>query len=309
MCGIAGYLNLRAGEPPSEEMLRRMLAMIRHRGPDQFGIYLDDQIGLGNARLSIVDLAAGQQPITTEDSRYWIVYNGEIFNHAELREELLARGHRFETHCDTEVVLHYFEQEGPACLRRFNGQFGVAIWDSHKRELFLARDRVGVRPLFYAIRDGVLIFGSEIKALAAHPAVSLALDPLSLDQIFTGWSCLPPRTAFKDIQQLPPGHYAMVSEQRGLQLHQWWQPDFSRSADLQIGTSVVSEPSPAATPSLHYSGSGDSPPRPRNGGEGAPSDADYLDELRHLLTDATRLRLLADVPVGADTAFPCIVAI
>jgi len=201
--------------------------MIRHRGPDQFGIYLDDHVGLGNARLSIVDLGGGQQPITNEDRRFWIVYNGEIFNHAELREELLARGHRFETHYDTEVFLHYYEQEGPACLRRFNGQFGVAIWDSLKRELFLARDRVGVRPIYYTFREGAFIFGSEIKALSAHPAVALELDPLALDQTFTGWSCLPPRSPFAGVQQLPPGHCALVSAERSVQVHAWWRPDFS----------------------------------------------------------------------------------
>ena len=277
MCGIAGFLNFRAKEPPSEDLLRRMLAMIRHRGPDQFGIFLDDHVGLGNARLSIIDLAAGQQPITTEDGRFWIVYNGEIFNHAELRAELIDRGHRFETHCDTEVFLHYYEQEGPACLSRFNGQFGVAIWDSQKRELFLARDRVGVRPLHYAVRAGVFVFGSEIKAIAVHPAVQLELDALSLDQIFTGWSCLAPRTAFADIQQIPAGHYAFVSSERGVQLHSWWQPDFSRRADC---------------PNTSVHGGRGSVARPR-------SDGQYLDELRRLLTDATRLRLLADVPVGA----------
>jgi asparagine synthase (glutamine-hydrolysing) len=291
MCGIAGYLNLRASEPPSEALLRRMLAMIRHRGPDQFGLYLDDHIGLGNARLSIIDLGGGQQPITTGAGRFWIVYNGEIFNHAELRGELLARGHRFETHCDTEVFLHYYEEEGPACLRRFNGQFGVAIWDALKRELFLARDRVRVRPLFYTLREGALIFGSEVKALAAHPAVSLALDPLALDQIFTGWSCLPPRSPFVGIEQLPPGHFALVNAERGLQLHRWWQPDFGGIADLPVTPSASTtspparSPSTPATPPLHHSTT--------------PSDAAYLAELRHLLTDATRLRLLADVPVGA----------
>ena len=171
MCGIAGYLNLRNDEPPSELMLRQMLAMIRHRGPDQFGIYLADGIGMGNARLSIVDLASGQQPIATEDERFWIVYNGEIFNHRELRSELETKGHRFETHCDTEVFLHLYEQEGPACLRRLNGQFSVAIWDSLERELFIARDRLGIRPLFYHLRDDVFVFGSEVKALAVHPAV------------------------------------------------------------------------------------------------------------------------------------------
>ena len=266
MCGIAGYLNLRDGKPPSELLLRHMLAMLRHRGPDQFGIYLGDGVGMGNARLSIVDLAFGQQPIATEDERFWIVYNGEIFNHLQLRLELEAKGHHFETNCDTEVFLHLYEQEGPACLRRLNGQFGVAIWDSLKRELFIARDRLGIRPLFYHLRDDAFIFGSEIKALAAHPAVNLEVDPAALDQIFTGWSCLPPRTPLQGIHQLPPGHFALISAS-GLRVERYWELTFadSRSEDLDV----------------------------------SDSETELLDTFRELLADSTRLRLLADVPVGA----------
>ena len=266
MCGIAGYLNLRKNEAPSELMLRQMLAMIRHRGPDQFGIYLGDGIGMGNARLSIVDLASGQQPIATEDERFWIVYNGEIFNHRELRIELEAKGHRFETHCDTEVFLHLYEQEGPVCLRRLNGQFSVAIWDSLERELFIARDRLGIRPLFYHLRDDVFVFGSEVKALAVHPAVQLEIDPVAFDQIFTGWSCLPPRTAFQGIHQLAPGHFALINE-NGIRIKRYWQPAFagSQSEDLNV----------------------------------PDFETELLETLGELLSDSTRLRLLADVPVGA----------
>jgi asparagine synthase (glutamine-hydrolysing) len=269
MCGIAGSLNLRRGEPPSERMLRQMLAMIRHRGPDQFGIYLGDGIGMGNARLSIVDLASGQQPIATEDERFWIVYNGEIFNHRELRSELEEKGHRFQTHCDTEVFLHLYEQEGPACLRRLNGQFGVAIWDSLERELFIARDRLGIRPLFYNLRNDVFTFGSEVKALAVHPSVDLEIDPIALDQIFTGWSCLAPRTAFRDIHQLAPGHFALINK-NGIRLRRYWQPTFSSTQNDKL---VLS---------------GDS-----------SSGATSLKILEELLADSTRLRLIADVPVGA----------
>ena len=265
MCGIAGYLNLREEEPPSEALLRQMLAMIRHRGPDQFGIYLAGGIGMGNARLSIVDLASGQQPIATEDERFWIVYNGEIFNHRELRKELEEKGHRFETHCDTEVFLHLYEQEGPACLRRLNGQFSVAIWDSLERELFIARDRLGIRPLFYHLRDGLFTFGSEVKALAVHPSVELEIDPLALDQIFTGWSCLAPRTVFQDIHQLAPGHFALIDKD-GIRVKRYWQPAFAVTQDA----------------------SGDS-----------SSESGSLEKLGELLADSTRLRLLADVPVGA----------
>lgn len=268
MCGIVGCLKRRGSEPPSELLLRRMLAMIRHRGPDQFGIYLDDVIAMGNARLSIVDLLSGQQPISTEDERFWIVYNGEIFNHHELRRELEAKGHRFETNCDTEVLLHLYEEEGPACLQRLNGQFAVAIWDSLERELFIARDRLGIRPLFYCRHGDVFVFGSEIKALAVHPAIELQIDPAALDQIFTVWSCLPPKTAFLGINQLPAGHYALFDES-GLRVRCYWSPAFT---DVKKSSDDLS---------------------------GSSSDAEVLETLRELLADSTRLRLLADVPVGA----------
>ena len=167
MCGIVGVCDLGGARPVEEATLRSMLGTIRHRGPDQFGIYLDDHVGLGNARLSIIDLSTGQQPISNEDGSLWIVFNGEVFNHPELRLELERRGHRFSTTCDTEVVLHAYEEYGPDCLSRFNGQFAIAIWDSRDRSLFLARDRLGVRPLFYTEADGALVFGSEIKAILA----------------------------------------------------------------------------------------------------------------------------------------------
>lgn len=265
MCGIAGYLNLREGEPPSAMVLRQMLAMIRHRGPDQFGIYLDDEIGMGNARLSIVDLACGQQPMGTEDNRFWIVYNGEIFNHHELKKELEALGHRFATNCDTEVFLYLYVAYGPRCLSRINGQFAVAIWDSVERRLFLARDRHGVRPLFYHEGERAMVFGSEIKAMAGHPAIRLELDPVALDQVFTGWSCLPPQTAFVGIRQLPAGHFAIFGRE-GSRVERYWDP-----------AHAVNHP----------------------GGKDRRSASDLLVNLEELLSDATRLRLLADVPVGA----------
>src|SRR5512136_2574660 len=153
MCGIVGTLNLTEAAPIQEATLRQMLAMLRHRGPDQFGIYLDSQVGLGNARLSIIDLSSGQQPIANEDQTLWIVFNGEIFNYVELRPELEARGHHFATNSDTEVILHLYEEYGPDCLKHMNGQFAMALWDARNRILFLARDRLGVRPLFYTIKD------------------------------------------------------------------------------------------------------------------------------------------------------------
>src|ERR1051325_3359891 len=177
MCGIAGIVNLAEADPIGEQDLRRMLGMIRHRGPDQFGIYLDRFAGLGNARLSIIDLSTGQQPISNEDGTLWIVFNGEIFNYVELRPELEARGHRLATNSDTEVLLHAYEEWGPKCLERLNGQFAFAVWNTKDQSLFLARDRLGVRPLFYTFADGDLVFGSEIKAILADRRVRAELDP------------------------------------------------------------------------------------------------------------------------------------
>ncbi len=270
MCGIVGTLNLSKFHPILEEDLRQMLAMIRHRGPDQFGIYIDEQIGMGNARLSILDLECGQQPICNEDGSLWIVYNGEIFNYLELRPELEARGHRFETNTDTEVLLHLYEQYGPECLARLNGQFAFAIWDANENSLFMARDRLGIRPLFYTIVEGALIFASEIKAILCDPRVRAEIDPLTLEQIFTYWSPLSPRTAFKDIQELPPGHY-LLTEGREVVVERYWQVDFPG-----------------------YQESDDHREFPS-----AANLTELMGEFRELLIDAARLRLRADVPVGA----------
>jgi asparagine synthase (glutamine-hydrolysing) len=262
MCGIAGILNLQSEAPIEEGRLRQMLAMIRHRGPDQFGIYLDERVGLGSARLNIVDLESGQQPITSEDGSLWIVYNGEVFNHVELRPELEAHGHRFTTHTDTEVILHLYEEEGPACLERLNGQFAIAIWDTRDRSLFLARDRLGVRPLFYTVAGGAFIFGSEVKAILADPRVRAELDPVALHQVFSFWSPLSPRSAFRGISELPPGHYLVVRD-GDLAPKAYWELTFAPEEDPERG------------------------------------EQDYLEELRALLVDAVRIRLRADVPVGA----------
>jgi len=240
----------------------QMLAMIRHRGPDQFGIYLDDRVGLGSARLSILDLSGGQQPISNEDESLWIVYNGEVFNYLELRPELEKRGHHFVTNTDTEVILHLYEDHGPGCLQYLNGQFAFAIWDSNSQALFLARDRLGIRPLFYTVVDGSLIFGSEIKALLADQRVRAEIDPISMDQIFTFWSTLPSRTAFREIHEVPPAHY-LIAQGGKIILERYWQVQFPTS------------------------------PEPRLALE------DYLEEFKDLLVDATQIRLRADVPVGA----------
>jgi len=263
MCGIVGTLNLTRVHPIDEHLLLEMLAMVRHRGPDQFGIYRDNQVGLGNARLSIIDLGGGQQPISNEDETVWVVFNGEIFNYIELRPGLEAKGHRFATASDTEVIVHLYEEYGPACLEHFNGQFAIAIWDKRSGELMLARDRLGIRPLFYTIAAGSLIFGSEIKAMLVDPRVKAEMDPISLDQVFTFWTTVSPRTIFRDILEVPPGHF-LVAKDGQVRVQRYWGLTFPEDDAI----------------------------------EERPEEY-YAERLRELLVDATRLRLRADVPVGA----------
>lgn len=264
MCGIAGILNLTADHPVEPDELIRMVGALRHRGPDESGIYIDDQIGLGHARLSIIDLSSGTQPIHNEDQSFWIVYNGEIFNYPELKEELLGKGHTFYTNTDTEVVLHLFEEKGISCLEDLNGQFAIAIWNAKEKELFLARDRTGIVPLVYTIQKGRLIFASEIKGIFSLPEIKRELDPMGLDQVFTFWSTIPGRTAFQDIHEVPAGHYLWTKEKRW-QLGKYWDFSFSGNRGL---------PSPSRID-------------------------DIVEETMDLLKDAVRIRLRADVPVGS----------
>lgn len=261
MCGIAGIFNLKEAREIPESTVARMLSVIKHRGPDEFGMYRDARAALGHARLSIIDLSGGQQPMCNEDSTVWITFNGEIFNYLELREELLERGHKFRTNSDTEVIVHLYEDHGPGCLDYLNGQFAFAIWNKLTRELFLARDRMGIRPLFYSMDAARFYFASEIKALFASGEVDRQVDPAGLDEIFTMWCNVPPRTAFKDVYELPPASYLTVKNGAVSRTRYW---------DLAF------------------------PAEPRD-----ISFEDAMEELKALLVDSTRLRLRADVPVGA----------
>lgn len=262
MCGIAGICNLIEPIGVPFDTIQRMTSVLHHRGPDEAGIYLDDWVGLGNTRLSIVDLSSGTQPIHNEDETLWIVYNGEVFNYPELRQELLRKGHRFYTTSDTEVILHLYEEQGPDCLNRLNGQFALAIWDAKKKELFLARDRIGVRPVHYTIQNGSLIFASEIKSIFMCENVTREIDPIAMDQIFTFWTTLSPRTAFKNILELPPGHYLKVSHGQVTVNKYWDIPFYPLNEQTDLSAEQISE------------------------------------RILHLLQDAIRIRLRADVPVG-----------
>lgn len=268
MCGIAGMFDRSGREAAQEAALRQMLALLRHRGPDEFGILLDGETGLGNARLSIIDLSGGSQPIANEDHSLWIVFNGEIFNYLELRSELEARGHCFRTSSDTEVILHLYEEYGPDCLSRMNGQFAIAIWDTNRRRLFLARDRLGIRPLFYTLAANKLLFASEIKAILADRRVRAELQPVVIEQIFRFWTPLGPETPFRGIFQLPPGHFLLV-DRDSLQVKKYWENRFPTEGDFQ------------------------------SNGSASPPIEPLAEELRSLLIDACRIRLRADVPVGA----------
>jgi asparagine synthase (glutamine-hydrolysing) len=263
MCGIAGSLSLPGAAPASRRELEAMIGTLHHRGPDGTGFLCQDEIGLAHARLSIIDLAGGDQPIHNEDRSVWLVFNGEIFNFIELRAELEASGHRFYTHSDTEVIAHLYEQHGLEFVRHLNGQFAIGLWDARSKRLVLARDRTGIRPLFYTTANGRLLFASECKALFAAAGVDRRLDPLALAQTFTFWAPLSPRCAFDGISSLPPGHLMVVEDGR-TRIERYWDWSFP---DHPI----------AATRSAD----------------------DYAQELRELLVDAVRLQLRSDVPVGA----------
>ena len=213
-------------------VLTRMLTRIRHRGPDESGIYLSEKIGLGSVRLSIIDLATGTMPLSNEDDSLWIVYNGEIFNFIELREELITLGYQFKTTSDTEVILHLYHQYGTDFLQKLNGQFAIAIWNKKSEELFLARDRVGIRPLFYTDVNGAFVFASEIKAFLEYPEIQLNLSPKVLAQYFTFWTSLTPNTAFENVFEVPPGTY-MIINSKGITKKTYWELPVCKPEDYE----------------------------------------------------------------------------
>jgi asparagine synthase (glutamine-hydrolysing) len=241
-----------------------MLRMLSHRGPDDSGIHVENGIGLAHTRLSILDLPGGHQPMCNEDSSFWITFNGEIFNYLELKKDLLAKGHTFATRSDTEVILHLYEEKGEDCVQYLNGQWAFAIWDNQRRRLFLSRDRLGVRPLFYTQTGKTFLFGSEIKAIFASPAVSREIDFTGLDELFTYWCTIPPTTLFRNVHELPPGH-SMTVDAGGIATRPYWDLQFNRS--------------PEVVDPCH--------------------EEFYADQLLDLLADATKIRLRSDVPVGA----------
>lgn len=264
MCGISGILNLKNPAPINPSHLKQMTYALRHRGPDETGAYLDDWVGLAQSRLSIIDLSGGSQPIHNEDKTLWIVFNGEIFNYPEIRESLLNRGHKLYTTSDTEVILHLYEDKKEKCVDDLNGQFAFVIWNSITKEFFAARDRVGILPFFYKLEKDKLIFASEAKAILEISEIDPEFDPIGLDQIFTFWTNLPGRTAFKEIKDLPPGHYLKFSPNRSVEIRPYWSLSYNQ--DLVNENKTIT---------------------------------DFTSEISELMKDSVRIRLRADVPVGS----------
>ncbi len=215
MCGIAGVFLLDDAERVDPALIRRMTDVIIRRGPDDEGQFVSGNVGIGMRRLSIIDVAGGHQPIANEDESLWIVFNGEIFNHEPIQRDLKNRGHRFRTRSDTETILHLFEEEGPQCLRHLRGMFAIAIWDTRQRSLFIARDRLGIKPLHYAFDGRRLVFGSEIKAVLEDASVSRTLNWTGIDAFFTYGYIPAPWTAYRDVQKLEAGHY-LIADQHGV---------------------------------------------------------------------------------------------
>lgn len=264
MCGIAGIFHPSPSCAVDIHHLQNMTRAIDYRGPDDEGFYVENGIGLGQRRLSIIDLAGGKQPMCNEDGSIWVVFNGEIFNYLELMGFLKTKGHHFGSRCDTEVLVHLYEEYGEKFATHLNGQFAIALWDKRKRTLLLVRDRVGIRPLYYTrAKGGVFLFGSEIKSIFCHPAVHPEFDFTGLEQVFTLWVPVPPRTVFKGITELRPGHLLKVTAETE-QLSCYWKLSFPCRGQYD------QKP-------LEY----------------------YKKQLQELLYDAVRLRLRSDVTVAA----------
>jgi len=230
MCGICGKVEFDAEANVAPHLLKQMADAIAHRGPDDDGYYLSGQIGLGFRRLSIIDLSGGHQPLANEDNSIWIVFNGEIYNYQELRALLLAKGHVFKTQSDTEVIVHLYEEHGCDCVEKLRGMFGFAIWDSKKKSLFLARDRVGIKPLYYYLGEHFLSFASEMKAILVDPAVRREIDPGMIDRFLTYFYVPGAATLLRNFFKLEPGHWLLVQDGK-IQIQSYWDLDFQPRED------------------------------------------------------------------------------
>ncbi len=259
MCGIVGIVK-NDNSPVDQALISRMCEAIRHRGPDEDGFYFSEGVGLGMRRLSIIDLKGGQQPIHNQDRTAWIVFNGEIFNYRELRDKLEKLGHTFYTNSDTEAIIHAYDQYGADCPKHLRGMFAFAIWDERTRELFLARDRVGKKPILYAQVNGKLIFGSEFSSLLLHPDIGRDIDTAAIHH-YLSFMCVPaPLTAYRAIRKLEPGHSLRWGKGE-IRIERYWQPDFSKKIDI--------------------------------------SEQDAGERAIEILRDSVKVRLMSEVPLGA----------
>jgi asparagine synthase (glutamine-hydrolysing) len=259
MCGICGIYNFGSGAPANRRRLQEATAALAHRGPDDEGFYIDAEAGLGNRRLSIIDLPGGHQPLANEDDSLWITFNGEIYNYRELQSRLLSSGHRLRTDSDTEVILHLFEEQGIGCLEELRGMFAFAIWDRRTRRLFLARDRLGIKPLFYRVSAGGVTFASELRALSRLASPPFETDPQSVYDFFTFRYIPAPHTLYRDVLKVPPGHY-LLADSNGASIKSYWDVP----GPVQDGALVE----------------------------------DITDQVFACLRESIRLRLIADVPLG-----------
>jgi asparagine synthase (glutamine-hydrolysing) len=259
MCGIGGIVYRDRDRSVNQDDLQRMCGTMIHRGPDDEGFYVNQHVGLAMRRLNIIDLVTGHQPISNEDGRIWIVFNGEIYNFPELRVELEKQGHRFSTNSDTEAIVHLYEEYGRDCVKKLNGMFAFAIWDRRKQSLFLARDRLGVKPLYYFLDDHCLVFGSELKAILAYNEIPRQIDLEALDSFLTAEYIPAPLSIFQGIKKLPPAHTLIMREGK-VSIDRYWDLEFNRSYGCE---------------------------------------EDLCETLGELLKDAVRIRLISDVPLGA----------
>ncbi len=259
MCGICGIASHTIIAPNEKLILEQMNDTMVHRGPDDSGYYIGENAALAMRRLSIIDLATGHQPISNEDDTIWLVFNGEIYNYQTIREELLKRGHQFKTNSDSEVIIHAYEEYGDDCVDHLNGMFGFALWDSARRRLMVARDRVGIKPLYYAHHNGHLVFGSELKSVIQHPFVPRDLDPVALNYFLTLEYIPSPYSIFQHVRKLPPGH-RLIFEEGDIRIEKYWD---IKHDPVSMGEQEAQE------------------------------------KLAWLIQDAVRLRLISDVPLGA----------
>jgi asparagine synthase (glutamine-hydrolysing) len=265
MCGIAGILEFGRDARANAAALREMCRVITHRGPDDEGFYTDGAVGIGMRRLSIVDVAGGHQPISNEDGTLWIVFNGEIYNHLALREQLIARGHRYSTHSDTETVIHLFEEYGADCVQHLRGMFAFAIWNRNTKTLFIARDRLGIKPLYYKLTPERLLFGSEIKAVLAHGGIRPEFNRAALPEYLAFGYLSGEESFYNGILKLLPGHTMTIGPDGKAEIRQYW--------DLDASTAHES-------------------------GVDSYDESYYVQSYRELLEGAVQSHLMSDVPLG-----------